>query len=142
MKSGIISLADLTFTTAGDYAGSWITGCEGALALTLQLRFGYVSGLGDARVYLQTSLDSGTTEVDLCCALFNTAAEVVMLNFSGLTPSLFNANSPPSPLIPTDGALTDNSAIDGILGDRFRIKAVTTGTYSGQTLLSARMILR
>jgi len=32
---------------------------------------------------------------------------------------------------PGDGALADNTAVNGFLGALFRVKLTTTGTYSG-----------
>ncbi len=139
--TGTLSLSDISITTADTYVGTPVTGLAGALAATVQLRFEYGSGGTDARVFVQTSLDQGSTFFDLACVLFGTVSETAILNFSGLTPSLF-VNSPASPLAPTDGAISDNTAVDGVIGDRFRIKVVSTGTYATQTLLSSRITVR
>jgi len=37
---------------------------------------------------------------------------------------------------PTDGALTANTAVDGLLGVQWRVKWTTTGTYGAGTTLS------
>lgn len=139
--TGIITLGDETITIADTYEGAWHTGLAGVLAVTAQFRFSYGSGGTTARVYLQTSLDQASTSVDIACVLFGIATETVILNFSGLTPNLFSG-SPGTTFVPTDGSLGDDSAIDGILGDRFRVKIITTGTYATQTLLSTRITLR
>jgi hypothetical protein len=38
--------------------------------------------------------------------------------------------------IATDGTLAANTAVDGILGSMFRVKSVSTGTYTGGTTLA------
>jgi hypothetical protein len=43
-----------------------------------------------------------------------------------------------TPTAPSDGTLTDNTAFDGPLGDRFRAKVVSVGTYTGPTVLTLR----
>ncbi len=141
-STGTFTLGDLTITSAGTYAGPIVTDLAGILSATVQLRFEYGAAGTDARAYLQTSLDQGTTFIDIACVLFGTVSETVILNFSGLTPVGFSVDSPPSPLIPTDGALLDNTVVDGVLGDRFRIKIISTGTFSSMTLLSSRITVR
>lgn len=131
-KTGIQSLGDFTITTATTYVGDWVTGFEGLLGLVAQLRLAYGSGGTSIKAYLQTSLDQETTPVDIACVVLGTASEVAVFNFSALTPKL-------TQVTPTDGALADDTAIDGILGDRFRLKVVSTGTYAGSTVLSARV---
>lgn len=135
MKTGIQSLGDFTITTAATYPGDWVTGFDGLLAMCAQLRLAYGSGGTSIKAYIQTSLDQGTTPIDIASVVFGTASEVVALNFSALTPKL-------TQVVPTDGALSDDTAVDGILGDRFRLKIVSTGTYAGSTVLSARVNAR
>lgn len=139
--SGVFTLGDVAITTAGTYTGTSVTGLESVSSVTAQLRFEYGSGGTDARAYLQTSLDQGQTWIDLACVLFGIASETAVFNFTSSTPSLFSG-SPPLPLVPTDGALSDDTAVDGIIGDRFRVKIVSTGTYATQTLLSGRITVR
>lgn len=133
---GIVSLGDIVITTAGTYVGDVVAGLEGLLAAAAQLRFAYGSGGTTVRAYLQTSLDQGVTWIDIAAALFDVpGSKSVLQNFSALTPKT-------TQVIPTDGTLTDNTAVDGLLGDRFRLKVVSTGTYAGNTLLSGRMNVR
>lgn len=129
---GIRSLGDFTITAAGTQTGDVVDDLDGLLALAAQLRLAYGSGGTTVRAYLQTSLDQGTTWIDIACVLFGTASESAALNFSALTPKT-------TQVTPTDGALSDDSAVDGILGDRFRLKVVSTGSYAGSTVLSARI---
>ncbi len=132
---GVFGLGDLTLTTAGTQTGAPVTDLDGMTAVTLQLRLAYGSGGTSAKAYVQTSLDQGTTWVDIACVVFATASEVAILNLSGLTPKTSQVN-------PTDGALADDTALDGVLGDRLRLKVVSTGTYAGSTVLSGRALVR
>lgn len=146
MNPGIYNLGDATITTAA--VGSVITDgtspagedqdfidrLEGILAAAVQFRFSYGAGGTSVRAYLQTTLDQGTTWIDIACVLFTTASEVAAFNFSGLTPKT-------TALVPADGALADDTTVDGILGDRLRVKVTSTGTYSNTTL-SVRAMVR
>jgi hypothetical protein len=38
--------------------------------------------------------------------------------------------------------MADDTAVDGLLTDRMRLKVVSTGTYAGSTVLSARLVAR
>lgn len=125
---------DFSITSAATYVGDWVDGFDGVTALTAQLRFAYGSGGTSAVIYLQTSLDGGTTAVDIAAMAVTTASETVVLNFSGLTPKT-------TQITPTDGALTSDTAVDGVLGDRFRVKVVSVGTYAN-TVVSARIVTR
>ena len=41
-----------------------------------------------------------------------------------------------------DGVLADNTAIQGVLGDRIRAKVISTGTYAGGTTIAVWVSLR
>jgi hypothetical protein len=132
-RTGLQSLGDFSITTAASYVGDWVTGFECILGLTAQFRFVYGSGGTSAKAYLQTTLDDDEdVPIDIACVVFGTASEVAVINLSGLTPKTTQVN-------PSDGALADDTAIDGVLGDRFRVKIVTSGTYAGSTVCSIRV---
>jgi hypothetical protein len=132
---GIYTLGDFTITTAGTQTGDWVEDLEGLLAMAASLRLSYGSGGSSVKAYLQTTLDQGTTAVDIACVVFGTASEHAALNFSALTPKT-------TQVTPSDGSLSDDTAVDGILGDQFRLKVVSTGTYAGSTVLSGRICVR
>jgi hypothetical protein len=132
---GLFSLGDHSITAAGTITGDWVEDLDGLLALAFQVRLAWGSGGSTIRAYLQTSFDDGTTAVDIANVLFGAASETTLLNFSALTPKT-------TQVTPTNGALADDTAVDGILGNRFRLKLVSTGTYAGQTVLSGRIIAR
>jgi hypothetical protein len=104
-------------------------------AVAAQASFLYGSGGTATKVYVQTSLDNGTTWTDVISLTFTTAAgnKVGAVNASVAAPS-------PSP--PTDGTLTDNTTLNGVLGDRLRVKVITTGTYAGATSIKVTLVQR
>lgn len=133
---GLYSLGDIAITQAAIYVGDWVVGLDGMTGANVQIAMKYGSGTASGTVYLQTSLDGGTTAIDIGAVTIGTISAVSVLNFSGLTPIIAD------PVTPSDAALTGDTAIDGILGDRLRVKVVTSGTYAGSTVLSGRFIGR
>jgi hypothetical protein len=97
--------------------------------LCAQGNFVYGSGGTTVDAYLQTSLDGGNTWTDIAEWHFTTASGRKVYNLNAQTPQAAGVT-------PTDGALAANTAQDGVLGPRFRVKYVTTGTYAGGTQLS------
>jgi len=132
---GFYSLGDIAVTAAAIYLGTPIDELDGMTAVTAQVKFAYGSGGTSGNAFLQTSLDQSATWIDIASVTFTTAGKTVVLNFSGLTPRL-------TEYTPTDGSLANDTAVDGILGDRLRLKVVTVGTYAGSTLLSGRIAVR
>lgn len=97
--------------------------------LTIQANFVYGSGGTNATAYVQTSLDNGETWTDIACFQFTTASARKIVNLSAQT-------AVTTQVTPTDGAMTANTAQDGVLGPRFRVKKASTGTYAGGTTLN------
>lgn len=132
MSIGVFSLSkvsgssDLSVTAAGTTTCDVISDLAGMTAVSIQARFAYGSGGTTVKAYVQTSLDQGNTWVDLACIVFATTSETQVINLSGLTPKGLT--------VPTDGTLTDDTVLDGILGDRLRVKAVSVGVYANTTL--------
>jgi hypothetical protein len=112
----------------------YVDNLEGMLAASLQIRFAYGSGGTNCKVYVQTSLDQGTTWIDVISATFTTASANKVFNLSALTPKTMAVT-------PSDGALADDTAVDGVLGDRWRAKITSTGTYAN-TNVAVRMTAR
>lgn len=92
-------------------------------SLTLQGVITVAGGGTTAKAWVQTSLDGGSTWIDIANFAFttSTATRVYHLTAAAVT----------SIATPSDGTLADNTAVNGILGDRFRVKLTTTGTYTG-----------
>ncbi len=97
-----------------------------ALHLTLEAIFTYGSGGTTATAYVQTSLKDGSW-VDVACFAFTTASANKIQNLSALDKIVASAT-------PTDGALAADTGVSGTIGDKWRVKLVTTGTYAGTTL--------
>lgn len=136
LNPGIYSLGDQTITTAVTaLVMTPVLDLDGLSAVTLFVRFAPTSGGATCKAWVQTSLDQGQTWMDVFCAAFTTAAGVKVVNLSALTPRT-------TVLVATDGTLGDDSTVDGVLGDRLRMKITSAGTYGSSTFLSARAVCR
>lgn len=127
-------LASTTITAAVAATGTTpYLKVDGSRYLVAQAIFTYGSGGTTAKAYVQTSLDNGSTWMDIICFAFTTAtlSKVASVTIDATT----FAASAYVPIAPTDGSLADNTSVMGILGDRFRVKWVTTGVYAGGTTL-------
>jgi hypothetical protein len=135
--AAINAATSATVVTSGtDDSGTaiaYVDNLEGMLAATLQANFAYGSGGTSIKAIWETSLDQGSTWVEVCRMAFALASEENIVNLSGLTPKT---------TIYTPAALSDDTAIDGIFGDRWRVRILTVGTYAGNTSLSFRMNAR
>ncbi len=131
---GIYNLGDLTITTPDTQETDWTEDLDGMSAVTIQARFVYGSGGTDVLVFVQTSLDGGTTPIDIAGFGFSTSSVANVVTLSGDGDGMI--------LEPTDGVLAAGYINSGILGDRLRIKVISTGTYSGSTLVSVRAAVR
>jgi hypothetical protein len=101
--------------------------------LAVQANFTYAAGGTTAKVWVQTSLDGGTTWIDIACFAFTTASKRAIASV--------NAETSVTTIYPaTDATLGDDSVKDGILGDRVRVKYTTTGTYTGATTLQVSVV--
>ncbi|HUW56685.1 MAG TPA: hypothetical protein VMZ92_08625 [Planctomycetota bacterium] len=89
-----------------------------------QAVFTYQAGGTDVTAYVQTSVDAGATWIDIMAFNFTTASATKVSKVS-LPVALAAA------VTPTDGTLTDDTILDGVIGDRLRVKYTTTGTYTG-----------
>lgn len=123
-------------TSAADQNGqtqAYLDRLEGMLAATIQANFNYGSGGTSLKLIIETSLDQGTTWIEVARLAFATSAAQKVVNLSGLTA----VGTPVTP-----AALSDNAVQDGILGPWMRARILTVGTYAGNTSLSLRLIAR
>ncbi|TIQ67019.1 MAG: hypothetical protein E5X41_06010 [Mesorhizobium sp.] len=128
LNPGQYTLLNRAVTTAlAGEAQTAVDKLAGILAGTLQCEFAYGSGGTSCKVYAQVSLDQGLSWIDVACFAFTTASAVKAVNLSAGTPVL-------TAITPTDGALPDNTFVDGILGAVMRAKITTTGTYANTTV--------
>ncbi len=123
-------------TSAPDAQGATqghIDRLQGMLAAVISVNFAYGSGGTSLKVIIETTLNQGATWVEVARLAFTTAAAEKIVNLSALTAKT-------TPYAPA--ALSDDTATDGILGDRFRCRILTVGTYAGSTSLSVRLHAR
>jgi hypothetical protein len=107
----------------------------GMTALAVQAAFLYGAGGTSAKAWVQTSLDGGVTWVDIMCFAFTTAAATKV---SAVRQSIALAAA----ITPTDGTMSDNTILDGLIGDLLRVKLTTVGTYTGATSLAITAVPR
>lgn len=132
----MILLAPLTIGAAvGQTATTAVVNIGGANSLVVYAVFLYGAGGTDAIARVQTSIDGGLSWFDIMSFGFLTAAATkvssVSLNLTSAVPTQV-----------TDGTLAVNTVNQGLLGDRVRLKYVTTGTYTGATSLAVYAIAK
>ncbi len=105
-----------------------VQGLARAKSIGFQCNFTYGSGGTSATVLIQTSLDGGNSWVDV-------------INFNHATASLNRyANVTSTTGVVTDyyvltnGGLGFDTAVDGLLGDQWRVLFYSVGTYANTTL--------
>ena len=113
-----------------------LKGFAGAKNIAAQATFNYGSGGTTVKAWLQTSFDGGATWHDIACFAFTTAAARLLHNV------VENPATPFTPAAATDASLADNTVKNGPIGDRFRIKYTTTGTYAGATNLRVDLVIK
>ena len=97
--------------------------------ITFEANFVRGGGGGTAKAFIQTSLDGGSTFIDVICFAFTTSSLRKVANITRST-------AVTTPVAPTVGAMTDNTGQSGIIGDVIRIQFISAGTvYSGTTTL-------
>lgn len=107
-----------------------IASIPGCRYMVVQAAFVYGSSGGtSADAYIQTTLDGGVTWVDVMNFHFLTTSAVKVSAVVATTALAAGVT-------PTDGSLAANSILSGLLGDMWRVKYVTTGTYVGATTLT------
>lgn len=106
---------------------------QGARGVAFQANFTYGGGGTSVKVDVETSLDQGASWITIARFAFTTSSAQKVMNVSP-DPSRLTAYTP----VP----LSDDVAVDGMLGDRFRAKLTTLGTYTGNTSISMRAVAR
>ena len=97
------------------------------LSMTIQAKFTWGSGGTTVDAYVQTSLDEGTTWIDVANFHFLLASATKVLTLSSLTPVASFA--------PTNGSIASDTVKDGVFGNKWRVLVKSTGTYAGNTTL-------
>lgn len=131
----ILSSTTITAAVSGQASAAVDPLIGGIGSLTLVFDFVYGSGGTTAKVWVQTSLDGGTTWVDIANLACTTASKKRIVNLSAKTPVT-------TPYTPTDGTLADDTVKDGIIGPLFRTKLTTTGTYADSTTVTVTAVAK
>lgn len=143
-NAGLYNLGDVTITTAltdsvitlgSSAAGAvqaLIDRLNGMTSVSVQATFVYGSAGTTVVAVVQTSLDQGASWIDILRFDFATSNAKKVGNVSAA-----GALAPAAV-----AALGAEGKLDGILGDRLRVKVTSTGTYAGNTSLSMRAAVR
>lgn len=118
-------------------AGPEFSGLADVDVLILEAKFVRAGGGTTCKVWVQTSLDAGASWFDVACFAFATTTgnklhAVVARPATAFTPAT----------VPASGALTDDTVLNGVLGDRFRTLLTTTGTYSGASSIEVHAVTK
>jgi len=129
LVSGAIPAAG-TYVTPGFYTGRFP---GAAKYLAAQVNFVRDSGGTTLDVYVQTSVDDEQTWADVMN--FSLATTSVRKVSAVKTSTALAAN-----VTPSDGTLTANTILSGLLGTKVRVKYVVAGSYVGT--LRVDLVLR
>jgi hypothetical protein len=134
----LLTSTTITAAVSGIVAGTTtrVPLLQGANYLTVLSKFTYGSGGTTAKFWVQTSLDGGVTWFDIVNHAYTTATASKV---SSVTSYIAPASQG---FAPSDAALADNTIIQGVIGDRFRVKYTTTGTYGGGTTIAIYAIAK
>lgn len=121
-------LLDIAIPAAGTYTGTATAGVGNAAYLLIQAKFVRGSGGTSVTAYVQTSVDGGTTWIDVATFAFLTTSATKLHRI--LATNAFTAAT-----VPTDGTLASDTILDGAIGDMLRVKYVVVGTYAASTLV-------
>lgn len=114
---------EITTALSGEVSEA-IVDLAGMNAATLTARLAYGSGGTSVSAKVQTTLDGGTTWLDVARFDFTTSTATKAANLSCLTAKAVAAYA----------ALSAEGVNDGLLGDRLRAVITSVGTYVSTTL--------
>lgn len=127
METPYMGLLNVTDPPAGaDQLGPVRDNFHGLKGLAIEGELVYGSGGTTIDVWVQTSLNGGLTWIDIAQFAFGVASARRMYN---LTNAAVTAQATPG-----DGVLANNTAVNGFLGESFRVKYTVVGTYAGGTI--------
>lgn len=123
-----------TLASATTYTGEVIHLPQGIKTLAVLSKFVRAAGGTTTDVFVQTSLDGGVTWIDIMNHAYatTTASKVSVVK----TDIAVSAGATPG-----DAALTDNTILDGLLGDRIRVKYVVVGDYTGASSITVSAVV-
>lgn len=133
----IAPLTTITTAVTGVILATCPDVLPGANSISLESSMLVGTGGSTIKVWIQTSIDGGATWFDIAnFAYVNTAGRKLS------TVQMFPSTPFTAGTAPTDATLADNTVLTGIIGDRFRSKMTTTGTYSGGTSIQVDMVVK
>ena len=125
----LLNLGDFPVAAASTQTGTPLVELNGMSRLALSARFAYGSGGTTVIAIIETSLNQGTTWIEIARFDFATTGLEKVMNLSA-----DSVVSSPYTIID----LVAEGGVTGILGDRLRAVVTSTGTYTGSTLLALR----
>jgi hypothetical protein len=125
----LLNLGDFGITIAAVHEGTPLIDLEGMSRLTLSARLAYGSGGTTVVAVVQTSLNQGTSWIDIARFDFSTVGLEKVMNLTTVT----SLTSPYSVI-----SLVAEGGVNSVLGDRLRSVVTSTGTYTGSTVLAVR----
>lgn len=131
LRSRRVQYLNLATSGAGTYLSDEMSVPPDFQSFTTQAVFVRGSGGTTCDVFVQTSLDHGSTWIDIIQYAFATTSVTRVSGVKNVTAIAANYT-------PTDAALSDNTIKDGLMGDRIRIKTVLVGTYAGTSHFTLR----
>lgn len=123
---GRILLVNRAVPAAGTYAVPSVE-IQDIAHILCHARLDHGSGGTTVKAYVQTSVDNGTTWSDIMAFAFATAD-------SHKDSKVLAVNTLAAATVTTDGALADDTILDGLIGSQLRVKFVVVGTYTASTL--------
>lgn len=126
----------LTAAVTATTTGTELVSLDNYRGVLLDAVFTYGSGGTSADAYVQTSADGGTTWYDIANFHFITSSVHAAFNLRATTVVTTQNTTY------TNGSMTANTSLDGLLGDILRVKYVSVGTYAGGTTLVVTAIPR
>ena len=133
LRSRRLQYLNLAESAAGTYTSDEAAVPVGWLNATAQTVCVRGGGGTTCDIFIQTSLDNGSTWVDIMQFAFTTSTATKV---SGVKPNIALGAG----YTPTDGSLSDDTVKDGLMGDRISVKTVIAGTYSGTSTLDVRVV--
>jgi hypothetical protein len=133
-RSTKLQTVDLTAQGAGTFTSDVVSIPRGVNVIACQAAFTRAGGGTTTDVFIQTSLDNGSTWIDIMQFALTTTT---VTKVSAVRPFIATSAN----ITPTDGSLSDNTILDGLIGDRLRAKTVVAGTYTGASSLTLNVTM-
>lgn len=131
-RYGMTALPETTITTAATVTGIPIP-LRDVKHLQVQATFVRGSGGTDVQVFIQTSLDGGVSWIDIANLRFTTTT-------ANKVSAMHRDTALAASITPSDAGLAQDVVVNGLIGDRMRVKVVSTGTYADSTTIGVEAV--